>query len=183
MSKFRFFGDDFWENYRKNFIKTFDVKIEVPTIKLNVPEIKLINFEKNLFSEKLLDEFIKASSFRKDEILKMNYALRNFNVNVTSSSVFTETVNSSHPINHPHKDRNTDEFKRMLDNRIVTPSKELVHDSSKAVFVESISDFVLKIAFHEPVQTHIYFWVIFFTYVSFLVSYDRSTKNLSDDEK
>lgn len=75
-SKFQLFGDDFWENYRKNFIKAFDVKIEVPTIKLNVPEIKLINFEKNLFSEKLLDELKNINNLNFDIVNKALKILR-----------------------------------------------------------------------------------------------------------
>lgn len=75
-SNFAFFDDKFWENYRKSFIKPFKFKFEVPTIKLNVPKIKLINFEKNLFSEKLLDEMKSIDTLNFDIVNESFKTLR-----------------------------------------------------------------------------------------------------------
>ncbi|MGX0001691.1 hypothetical protein [Staphylococcus cohnii] len=132
-----------------------------------------VNFKRNLFSEEALNSFIQASSFPKDEILKMNYALRNFNVNIATTSTFTESIDSSHPIDEPKNNGYTDEFKRIMDNHVVTPSKELINVSSKTIFVETIADFVLRLAHQDPVNTSVYIWVLFFSYFGYLTSKDN----------
>lgn len=176
---FNLFDDDFWENYRKTFdLSTYinpilsEIKITVPELKFNIPEPKIVNFKANLFSEKLLEQFREITNFPKKDIWEMNYALRYSNINFASSSTFTEPVDSSHPIDNPKENRYSDELKRIMNNHIFTPSKELVNASSKTIFVETIADFVLRLAHQDPVNTSIYIWVLFFSYFGYLISKD-----------
>lgn len=127
-------------------------------------------FKSNLFSEKVLNNFIKSTSFPKKDVLEMSYALRNLNVNVTTSSTFTESIDSTHPIDKPKKNRNTDEFQRIVHDHVVTPSNELINDSSKTIFVETIADFVLRLMHQDPVNTTIYIWVLFFSYFGYCLT-------------
>lgn len=127
-------------------------------------------FKSNLFSEKVLNNFIKSTSFPKKDVLEMSYALRNLNVNVTTSSTFTESIDSTHPINKPKKNRNTDEFQRIVHDHVVTPSNELINASSKTIFVETIADFVLRLMHQDPVNTTIYIWVLFFSYFGYCLT-------------
>lgn len=130
-------------------------------------------FKGNLFSEKVLNNFIKSTSFPKKDVLEMSYALRNLNVNVTTSSTFTESIDSTNPIDKPKENRNTDEFQRIVHDNVVTPSNELVNASSKTIFVETIADFVLRLMHQDPVNTNIYIWVLFFSYFGYCLTHEK----------
>lgn len=55
-------------------------------------------FKSNLFSNEVLNSFIKSTSIPKNDILKMSYALRNLNVDVANSSTFIKSINPAHPV-------------------------------------------------------------------------------------
>ncbi|MGW7932601.1 hypothetical protein ACWEWU_13200 [Staphylococcus xylosus] len=176
MKKYNILGEDFWDNLQKSLSIPPQLKLAFPKceIKFTVSENKLNNYWTNLFSEKALNNFIELSSFSEDEILKMNNAFRNFNVNCTSGSTLTKTINSPHPIEKPKRNEYYSELKGIMDKHIVTPSKELINNSTKIVFADTIADFVLRLVRQEPVDTSIYVWVLFFSYLGYLISRDNN---------
>lgn len=129
------------------------------------------HFQRNLFSKKALDSFIEISNFSKKDILEMSYAIRNLNVNPTIESTFTESIDSSHPVNSPKEEGDADKFQRVVKSHIVAPSNKLVNVSSKTIFVETISEFVLKNMHGVPINTNVYIWVLFFSYLGFCLTY------------
>lgn len=179
---FNLFDDDFWEKYRKTFdLSTYinpilpEVKITVPELKFNIPEPKIVNFKTNLFSEKLLEQFNEITNFPKKDILEMNYALRYSNINFAPSSTFTETVDSSHPIDSEQQERNDDRSKRMFNvNHVLTSSITFAKTTSVGISGSAIWDFLVKLAYNEPINTPFYIWVLFLSYFCFLLTNDPS---------
>lgn len=186
--KFNLFDDDFWERfwekYRENFRKSLvmtsrfeykvpDIKIKVPSLKFQVPDIKIANFKTNLFSEKMLEHFNEISNFPKKDILEMNYAFRYSNINFAPSSTFTETVDSSHPIDREQQERNDDRSKRMFNvNHVLTSSITFAKTTSVGISGSAIWDFLVKLAYNEPINTPFYIWVLFLSYFCFLLIND-----------
>ncbi|WP_186434585.1 hypothetical protein [Staphylococcus agnetis] len=121
-------------------------------------------FNKNLFSNKVLNDFIESTTISKNEVLKMSNALRDLNINITIPR-FSESINSANQINEPQNNGNHKEFKKILNNHVITPSNELANLSSKTIFVETIADFVLRLMHQDPVNTSVYIWVLFFSYL------------------
>ncbi|MFT2203304.1 hypothetical protein [Staphylococcus chromogenes] len=140
-----------------------DLNRTLMSLKLETANNALL-FNKNLFSNKVLNDFIESTTISKDEVLKMSNALRDLNINITTPS-FSESINSANQINEPQNNGNPKEFKKILNNHVITPSNELANFSSKTIFVETIADFVLRLMHQDPVNTSVYIWVLFFSYL------------------
>ncbi|MDT0679676.1 hypothetical protein [Staphylococcus chromogenes] len=145
-----------------------DMNRTLMNLKLETANNALL-FNKNLFSNKVLNDFIESTTISKDEVLKMSNALRDLNFNITIPS-FSESINSSHPIDEPQNNGNSKEFTKILNNHVITPSNKLANLSSKAIFVETSADFVLRLIHHDPVNTSVYIWVLFFSYLGFCLT-------------
>ncbi|UXV31716.1 hypothetical protein [Mammaliicoccus sciuri] len=108
-------------------------------LKLNIPSFfKNNNFQKNLFSDVALNKFVYSTRIPKNEILKMNYAFRNFNINITTTPTFTESINSSDPVNVKDQDKACNVSGRMFNMKHVqTSSKKYLNLKMARVNVDT----------------------------------------------
>ncbi|WP_426828895.1 hypothetical protein [Staphylococcus warneri] len=88
------------------------------------------NFQRNLFSEKVLNDFIKSTNFQKDEVKKVSNRLRQSLIDTVDVSSFSETVDSSHPVDGVNSDNYNSVFKDSLNHNVVSPSAKFVKSVS-----------------------------------------------------
>ena len=88
------------------------------------------NFQKNLFSEKVLNDFINSTNFQKDEVKKVSNRLRQSFIDAIDVSSFSETVDSPHPVDDEYTDKDNSVFKDSLNHSIVSPSAKFVKNIS-----------------------------------------------------
>lgn len=128
-------------------------------------------FNKNLFSNKVLNDFIESTTISKNEVLKMSNALRNFSVDVVSTSAFTEPVNSSHPVNieQDESDNNRSNWMFYV-NHIYTSSSNFITVINGGISGGAALDFLSRLAYGQPINGPFYIWVLFFTYFFHLLT-------------
>ncbi|MHA2914285.1 hypothetical protein [Staphylococcus epidermidis] len=137
--------------------------------------INIVNSERfntALYSEKILNEFMKKTTMPVEVVLELNNALKKVDYYKKSSTTTLDNRSIGKPVTTT--DKNIDDFKELFNNRIFTPSVTLINDTAKTVFTQSITTFILKIAQHEPVDTSTFIWIAFFSYISFLISHPKN---------
>lgn len=111
-------------------------------------------FKSNLFSNEVLNSFIKSTSIPKNDILKMSYALRNLNVDVANSSTFIKSINPAHPVEQKQHESNNYSGKKIVDIMHINHSSlGFINASSVGVSGNAIWDFLLKFINNEPINT------------------------------
>lgn len=90
-------------------------------------------FKTNLFSEKILDEFISSNSFPEDEVRKVSTHLRKSFVDTVDVPVLGKTVDSAHPIDDVDTEEYNSVFNESLNHIFISPSAKFV----KKVSVDS----------------------------------------------
>ncbi|HGZ6340882.1 TPA: hypothetical protein ACOF71_002988, partial [Staphylococcus aureus] len=83
-------------------------------------------FKTNLFSEKILDEFISSNSFPEDEIRKVSTHLRNSFVDTVDVPVLGKTVDSAHPIDDVNTEKYNSVFNESLNHIFISPSAKFI---------------------------------------------------------
>lgn len=83
-------------------------------------------FKSNLFSEKILDEFISSNSFPEDEVRKVSTHLRNSFVDTVDVPVLGKTVDSAHPIDDVDTEKYNSVFNESLNHIFISPSAKFV---------------------------------------------------------
>ncbi|WP_257643688.1 hypothetical protein [Staphylococcus haemolyticus] len=102
--------------------------------KISSPSINVAkNFRNNLFSEKILNDFISSTDFQKNEVLKISNRLRQSFINTVDVSSFSETVDSPHPIDEIYRDYYNDIFKEALNHKFIYPSAKFVKKSFSSI--------------------------------------------------
>ncbi|AXJ59369.1 hypothetical protein [Staphylococcus aureus] len=136
-------------------------------------------FKSNLFSDEVLNSFIKSTSIPKNDILKMSYALRNLNVDVANSSTFIKSINPAHPVEQKQHESNNYSGKKIVDIMHINHSSlGFINASSVGVSGNAIWDFLLKFINNEPINTPFYISVLFIAYFCYLLT---SFSNSNDD--
>lgn len=136
-------------------------------------------FKSNLFSNEVLNSFIKSTSIPKNDILKMSYALRNLNVDVANSSTFIKSINPAHPVEQKQHESNNYSGKKIVDIMHINHSSlGFINASSVGVSGNAIWDFLLKFINNEPINTPFYISVLFIAYFCYLLT---SFSNSNDD--
>lgn len=90
-------------------------------------------FKSNLFSEKILDEFISSNSFPEDEVRKISTHLRKSFVDTIDVPVLSKTVHSAHPINDVNTKESDKIFYKSINQYILSPSSSFAHGVSLSV--------------------------------------------------
>lgn len=83
-------------------------------------------FKTNLFSEKILDEFISSNSFPEDEVRKVSTHLRKSFVDTVDVPVLGKTVDSAHPIDDVDTEKYNSVFNESLNHIFISPSAKFV---------------------------------------------------------
>ncbi|MCI2750603.1 hypothetical protein FH161_00290 [Staphylococcus lugdunensis] len=83
-------------------------------------------FKSNLFSEKILDEFISSNSFPEDEVRKVSTHLRKSFVDTVDVPVLGKTVDSAHPIDDVDTEKYNSVFNESLNHIFISPSAKFV---------------------------------------------------------
>lgn len=83
-------------------------------------------FKTNLFSEKILDEFISSNNFPEDEVRKVSTHLRNSFVDTVDVPVLGKTVDSAHPIDDVNTKKYNSVFNESLNHIFISPSAKFI---------------------------------------------------------
>lgn len=128
------------------------------------------NFRNNLFSEKILNDFISSTDFQKNEVLKMSNRLRQSFINTVDVSSFSETVDSPHPIDEIYRDYYNDIFKEALNHKFIYPSAKFVKKVSVASASGVTGPVLLRTILDQYVNYFVFSSVIAILFTCFLIA-------------
>ncbi|HHX2666475.1 TPA: hypothetical protein ACU8DV_002854 [Staphylococcus aureus] len=118
-------------------------------------------FKTNLFSEKILDEFISSNNFPEDEVRKVSTHLRNSFVDTVDVPVLGKTVDSAHPIDD---DVNTKKynsvFNESLNHIFISPSAKFIKKVSVGSAIGVTSPVMVRTILDQYVNYFMFFNVI-----------------------
>lgn len=128
------------------------------------------NFRNNLFSEKILNDFISSTDFQKNEVLKISNRLRQSFINTVDVSSFSETVDSPHPIDEIYRDYYNDIFKEALNHKFIYPSAKFVKKVSVASASGVTGPVLLRTILDQYVNYFVFSSVIAILFTCFLIA-------------
>ncbi|MBW5905566.1 hypothetical protein [Staphylococcus haemolyticus] len=128
------------------------------------------NFRNNLFSEKILNDFISSTDFQKNEVLKISNRLRQSFINTVDVSSFSETVDSPHPIDEIYRDYYNDIFKEALNHKFIYPSAKFVKNVSVASASSVTGPVLLRTTLDQYVNYFVFSSVIAILFTCFLIA-------------
>lgn len=139
--------------------------------KISAPSINVAkNFRNNLFSEKLLNDFISSTNFQKNEVLKISNRLRQSFINTVDVSSFIETVDSPHPIDEIYRDHYNNIFKEALNHKFIYPSAKFVKNVSVASASSVTGPVLLRTILDQYVNYFVFASVIAILFTCFLIA-------------
>lgn len=140
-------------------------------LKISAPSINIArNFRNNLFSEKLLNDFISSTNFQKNEVLKISYRLRHSFINTVDVSSFSETIDSPHPIDDVYRDYYNNIFKEALNHKLIYPSAKFVKKVSVASASSVTGPVLLRTILDQYVNYFVFSSVIAILFTCFLIA-------------
>lgn len=134
-------------------------------------------FKTNLFSEKILDEFISSNSFPEDEIRKVSTHLRNSFVDTVDVPVLGKTVDSAHPIDDVNTEKYNSVFNESLNHIFISPSAKFI----KKVSVGSAIGVTSPVMVRTILDQYVNYFMLFNVIATLLTLYVIA--NYLDDEK
>ena len=140
-------------------------------LKISAPSINIArNFRNNLFSEKLLNDFISSTNFQKNEVLKISYRLRQSFINTVDVSSFSETIDSPHPIDEVYRDYYNNIFKEALNHKFIYPSAKFVKKVSVESATSVTGSVLLRTILDQYVNYFVFSSVIAILFTCFLIA-------------
>ncbi|HHA9975344.1 TPA: hypothetical protein ACRVIV_000790 [Staphylococcus aureus] len=140
-------------------------------------------FKSNLFSEKILDEFISSNSFPDDEVRKVSTHLRKSFVDTVDVPVLGKTVNSAHPIDDVNTKESDKIFYKSINQYFLAPSSSFVHDVSLTVAKSVAVNMFVRTANDDYVNYFFSTAVIAVCYVASCLANAFDLKNKRKDFK
>ncbi|HDA9296790.1 TPA: hypothetical protein O5366_002636 [Staphylococcus aureus] len=117
-------------------------------------------FKTNLFSEKILDEFISSNSFPEDEVRKVSTHLRNSFVDTVDVPVLGKTVDSAHPIDDVNTKKYNSVFNESLNHIFISPSAKFIKKVSAGSAIGVTSPVMVRTILDQYVNYFMFFNVI-----------------------
>ncbi|HDE7673641.1 TPA: hypothetical protein PIK15_002551 [Staphylococcus aureus] len=140
-------------------------------------------FKSNLFSEKILDDFISSNSFPEDEVRKVSTHLRKSFVDAVDVPILGKTVNSAHPIDDVNTKESDKIFYKSINQYVLTPSSSFVHDVSLTVAKSVAVNMFVRTANDDYVNYFFSTAVIAVCYVASCLANAFDLKNKRKDFK
>lgn len=139
--------------------------------KISSPSINVAkNFRNNLFSEKILNDFISSTDFQKNGVLKISNRLRQSFINTVDVSSFSETIDSPHPIDEIYRDYYNNIFKEALNHKFIYPSAKFVKNVSVASASSVTGPVLLRTILDQYVNYFVFSSVIAILFTCFLIA-------------
>ncbi|ACJ64534.1 TPA: hypothetical protein ACKW2Y_002005 [Staphylococcus aureus] len=117
-------------------------------------------FKTNLFSEKILDEFISSNSFPEDEVRKVSTHLRNSFVDTVDVPVLGKTVDSAHPIDDVNTEKYNSVFNESLNHIFISPSAKFIKKGSVGSAIGVTPPVMVRTILDQYVNYFMFFNVI-----------------------
>ncbi|HHW9814174.1 TPA: hypothetical protein ACU3KH_002581 [Staphylococcus aureus] len=117
-------------------------------------------FKTNLFSEKILDEFISSNSFPEDEVRKVSTHLRNSFVDTVDVPVLGKTVDSAHPIDDVNTEKYNSVFNESLNHIFISPSAKFIKKGSVGSAIGVTPPVMVRTILDQYVNCFMFFNVI-----------------------
>ncbi|MCJ8100612.1 hypothetical protein MU454_13730 [Staphylococcus aureus] len=114
-------------------------------------------FKTNLFSEKILDEFISSNSFPEDEVRKVSTHLRNSFVDTVDVPVLGKTVDSAHPIDDVNTKKYNSVFNESLNHIFISPSAKFIKKVSVGSAIGVTSPVMVRTILDQYVNYFMFF--------------------------
>ncbi|HCW7370370.1 TPA: hypothetical protein OYC97_002526 [Staphylococcus aureus] len=138
-------------------------------------------FKINLFSEKILDEFISSNSFPEDEIRKVSTHLRNSFVDTVDVPVLGKTVDSAHPIDDVNTEKYNSVFNESLNHIFISPSAKFIKKVSVGSAIGVTSPVMVRTILDQYVNYFMLFNVIATLLTLYVIANYLDDENSNDD--
>ncbi|MGO5716156.1 hypothetical protein ACTQKR_12790 [Staphylococcus aureus] len=138
-------------------------------------------FKTNLFSEKILDEFISSNSFPEDEIRKVSTHLRNSFVDTVDVPVLGKTVDSAHPIDDVNTEKYNSVFNESLNHIFISPSAKFIKKVSVGSAIGVTSPVMVRTILDQYVNYFMLFNVIATLLTLYVIANYLDDENSNDD--
>lgn len=137
-------------------------------------------FKTNLFSEKILDEFISAN-FPEDEVRKVSTHLRKSFVDTVDVPVLGKTVDSAHPIDDVDTEKYNNVFNESLNHIFISPSAKFVKKVSVGSAIGVIPPIMVRTILDQYVNYFMLFNVIATLLTLYVIGNHLDDENSNDD--
>ncbi|HFD6418341.1 TPA: hypothetical protein ACF5L1_001717 [Staphylococcus aureus] len=138
-------------------------------------------FKTNLFSEKILDEFISSNSFPEDEVRKVSTHLRNSFVDTVDVPVLGKTVDSAHPIDDVNTEKYNSVFNESLNHIFISPSAKFIKKVSVGSAIGVTSPVMVRTILDQYVNYFMFFNVIATLLTLYVIGNYLDDENSNDD--
>ncbi|MEA1217533.1 hypothetical protein [Staphylococcus aureus] len=138
-------------------------------------------FKTNLFSEKILDEFISSNSFPEDEVRKVSTHLRNSFVDTVDVPVLGKTVDSAHPIDDVNTEKYNSVFNESLNHIFISPSAKFIKKVSVGSAIGVTSPVMVRTILDQYVNYFMFFNVIATLLTLYVIANYLYDENSNDD--
>lgn len=138
-------------------------------------------FKTNLFSEKILDEFISSNSFPEDEVRKVSTHLRNSFVDTVDVPVLGKTVDSAHPIDDVNTEKYNSVFNESLNHIFISPSAKFIKKVSVGSAIGVTSPVMVRTILDQYVNYFMLFNVIATLLTLYVIANYLDDENSNDD--
>ncbi|HBN6327831.1 TPA: hypothetical protein R6808_000297 [Staphylococcus aureus] len=138
-------------------------------------------FKTNLFSEKILDEFISSNSFPEDEVRKVSTHLRNSLVDTVDVPVLGKTVDSAHPIDDVNTEKYNSVFNESLNHIFISPSAKFIKKVSVGSAIGVTSPVMVRTILDQYVNYFMFFNVIATLLTLYVIANYLDDENSNDD--
>jgi len=144
------------------------LNIELPSI------FKDRNFQQNLFSEKVLNNFMEFSNFAPNDITRMNDILRNSFIDAVKFSSFIEAVEPADPIEDEKTDDENKDFPNTMLQNYLPPSKSLFNNVSMTFIGGVPFNIYWHSSNNEPVNIPISVFVLMVSLICYYFTIDSN---------
>ncbi|UFA53814.1 hypothetical protein [Staphylococcus aureus] len=138
-------------------------------------------FKSNLFSEKILDEFISSNSFPEDEVRKVSTHLRKSFVDTVDVPILGKTVDSAHPINDVNTEKYNSVFNESLNHIFISPSAKFIKKVSVGSAIGVTSPVMVRTILDQYVNYFMFFNVIATLLTLYVIANYLDDENSNDD--
>ncbi|EMM0400988.1 hypothetical protein G0W19_11090 [Staphylococcus aureus] len=138
-------------------------------------------FKSNLFSEKILDEFISSNSFPEDEVRKVSTHLRKSFVDTVDVPILGKTVDSAHPIDDVNTEKYNSVFNESLNHIFISPSAKFIKKVSIGSAIGVTSPVMVRTILDQYVNYFMFFNVIATLLTLYVIANYLDDENSNDD--
>ncbi|HDJ7333538.1 TPA: hypothetical protein PRL48_000970 [Staphylococcus aureus] len=138
-------------------------------------------FKSNLFSEKILDEFISSNSFPEDEVRKVSTHLRKSFVDTVDVPILGKTVDSAHPIDDVNTEKYNSVFNESLNHIFISPSAKFIKKVSVGSAIGVTSPVMVRTILDQYVNYFMLFNVIATLLTLYVIANYLDDENSNDD--